>query len=184
MKDKLSFLISILLMMIVFGGIIRYVFDMSGLRFIAGFVVLIGLLVLELVSALLIYNEIKFGYILNAFISLVALLYFALVYLRAGMATLLFLGSISSIASFAFSIVSIAESKPKEKKQKPQKKVEIEKIYWPGKFVSSKTSSYYHIPSCDWAKKIKDAKQVWYGTEEEAKKAGMKRHSCIKSKVY
>ena len=61
----------------------------------------------------------------------------------------------------------------------PEKKA-VKKSYSPGKFVSSKSSNYYHAPKCDWAKKIKKANRVWYDSESSAKGAGLKKHTCLK----
>lgn len=38
--------------------------------------------------------------------------------------------------------------------------------------VASKYGKKYHWPWCTWAKKIKPENQVWFKSEEEAKKAG------------
>jgi len=52
--------------------------------------------------------------------------------------------------------------------------------YYPGKFVASSNSEYYHSPKCDWAKKINEKRRVWFNSKEEAKKKGYKMHSCLK----
>ncbi len=41
-----------------------------------------------------------------------------------------------------------------------------------GKFVGSKNSNKYHLPSCRWAKKIKEENKIWFQSKEEAEKAG------------
>ncbi len=50
----------------------------------------------------------------------------------------------------------------------------------PGKYVASKTGSVYHSPKCDWAKKIQKKNQVWFETDAQARKAGLKKHDCVK----
>lgn len=40
------------------------------------------------------------------------------------------------------------------------------------KYIGSKESNKYHLPSCQWAQKIKPENQVWFGSKEEAEKAG------------
>ncbi len=52
----------------------------------------------------------------------------------------------------------------------------------PGKFVASSNSSFYHIPTCDWAKKISKKNKVWLKDKKEAKKKKYKQHSCLKKK--
>lgn len=67
---------------------------------------------------------------------------------------------------------------------KPLKEDELLKSYKkefvPGKFVASKTGTMYHTPKCEWAKRIKKSNRVWFNTHQEAKKAGYKKHSCLK----
>lgn len=41
-----------------------------------------------------------------------------------------------------------------------------------GKFVGSKNSNKYHLPWCSGAKRIKPENQIWFQSEEEARKAG------------
>jgi len=52
--------------------------------------------------------------------------------------------------------------------------------FYPGKFIASSNSDYYHSPKCDWAKKIVQSRRVWFQSKEEAKKKGYKMHSCLK----
>ncbi len=50
-----------------------------------------------------------------------------------------------------------------------------------GQFVGSKNSDKYHLPSCRWVKKIKEANQVWFSSTEEAASKGYKPCSqCLK----
>jgi len=64
---------------------------------------------------------------------------------------------------------------------KAEKKIfKIKKIYKPGKFLGSKNSNKYHIPKCEWAKRIKAKQRIWFKTEAEAKKKGYSAHSCLK----
>lgn len=77
--------------------------------------------------------------------------------------------------------------KPKRQRRKKQliepevyeEEAKVEE-YNEGDYVASKTGKTYHVPSCDWAKKIKDENKVWFNSEDEASK-GRKPHSCIKS---
>ena len=43
-----------------------------------------------------------------------------------------------------------------------------------GKYVGSVKSDKYHLPTCEWAERIKDENRIWFQTEEEAIKAGYK----------
>ena len=49
----------------------------------------------------------------------------------------------------------------------------------PGKFVASSQSNTYHLPRCEWAKKIHKTRQVWFKSKDEAWEKGYRAHSCI-----
>ena len=49
-----------------------------------------------------------------------------------------------------------------------------------GAFVASKNSKVYHLPSCQYAKRIKDANKIWFRSAEEARNTGYSPHSCVK----
>lgn len=55
----------------------------------------------------------------------------------------------------------------------------IEETFDPGKYVASITGSVYHSPRCEWAKKIKKKKQVWFSDKSEAREKGYKAHECV-----
>ena len=50
----------------------------------------------------------------------------------------------------------------------------------PGKYVASKTGKKFHVPKCDWAKKINKSRQVWFNDQDEAKQKGLKPCDCVK----
>lgn len=50
------------------------------------------------------------------------------------------------------------------------------------KLVGSINSNIYHHPDCPWAKKISPTNQIWFDSEEEARKAGYVR--CEKFNQY
>jgi len=43
-----------------------------------------------------------------------------------------------------------------------------------GKYLGSRNSDKYHLPTCKWAKTIKEKNQVWFESPEEAEAAGYK----------
>ncbi|SRR3989338_4339344 len=49
----------------------------------------------------------------------------------------------------------------------------------PGKYVASKQSNRYHEPKCDWAKKIKEERRLWFADKKEAQKKGYRKHECV-----
>lgn len=44
----------------------------------------------------------------------------------------------------------------------------------PGKYVASKSGSYYHFPWCAGALRIKDTNKIWFATKQEAENRGLK----------
>ena len=69
-----------------------------------------------------------------------------------------------------------------EEKEKfvEEKDEEIKTNFSPGKYIASETGKKYHIPKCDWAKKISKKNIVWFDDEQEAKKKGYEACKCIK----
>jgi len=61
----------------------------------------------------------------------------------------------------------------------PKRETKVETKFSPGKFVASKNSNVYHIPKCDWAKKIVKSRQLWFNSKNEAWENGYKAHSCV-----
>ncbi len=52
-------------------------------------------------------------------------------------------------------------------------------VHVPGKYVASISSTYYHEPKCEWAKKIMKSRQVWFNDKKEAWEKGLKKHDCV-----
>ena len=75
--------------------------------------------------------------------------------------------------------VGSEENKKEDDRLGIREAAEVNVPYDPGKYVASKNSDYYHAPKCDWAKKIKKERQVWFNNLEEAKKKGYRSHECI-----
>ncbi len=55
----------------------------------------------------------------------------------------------------------------------------VSTTFTPGKYVASKTSNYYHAPTCEWAKKIMKSRQIWFQDKKEAWEKGLKKHGCV-----
>ena len=49
-----------------------------------------------------------------------------------------------------------------------------------GIFVASKNSKIYHLPDCQYVKRIKDANKIWFKSAKEAGERGYSPHSCVK----
>ena len=69
---------------------------------------------------------------------------------------------------------TVVKTRAKTTTKKPAKT-----SYSPGKLVASKASNIYHLPKCEWAKKIKSHRRVWFKNKEEAWEKGYRAHSCV-----
>ena len=49
----------------------------------------------------------------------------------------------------------------------------------PGKLVASKQSNQFHEPKCEWAKKIRKERRLWFSSKQEAWEKGYRSHSCV-----
>lgn len=98
------------------------------------------------------------------------------------------LTTLLSAVGFLMATVSIKEEvKAKEPEIEPPKEVKVRPYgekkkteFKPGKYVASTAGNVYHIPKCDWAKRINRKNRVWLKGKAEAKKKGFKAHSCVK----
>lgn len=50
-----------------------------------------------------------------------------------------------------------------------------------GMFVASKNSKIYHLPDCNYAKKIKEENKIYFKSAEEAREKGFSPHSCAEN---
>jgi len=173
-EGKFSFLILDIILLIVFVGFIRIIFDMHRFFFIAEFLFLGALMLVALISIVSIYNDIKFGWTLLSFVFTLILVDLLVIYLLKSPKTFLFMPTaITALIGF---IISAAHIKGPEKSVE---KIKVKKEFKPGKFIASKSGKKFHSPKCEWAKKIKKANAVWFNSKEEAKKAGYKVDDCI-----
>ncbi len=60
------------------------------------------------------------------------------------------------------------------------KNIKVETEFTPGKYVASLRSNQYHEPRCDWAKKIKRERQVWFKEKNDAWERGYRAHACVR----
>jgi len=51
-----------------------------------------------------------------------------------------------------------------------------------GIFVGSRNSDKYHLPDCQWAKRIKKENEIWFKSEKEAQEKGYKPCGCVSHK--
>jgi len=48
-----------------------------------------------------------------------------------------------------------------------------------GAFVASKNSKIYHLPSCQYVKRIKEENKIYFKSAEEAREKGFSPHNCV-----
>ena len=170
------FLMMELIFLISFIGIFLITLNLGGLFLISELALLFVLVFFSLISAILIYYKVRFGSVLSMLILAVILGDLLFIYSKsiAVDRSMFFITLLFSLIGFIISVGSIKREEEIEEEQTP-----VVETYTPGKYVASKTGSVYHAPKCDWAKKIKENKQVWFDSEKEAKKK-YKPHSCIK----
>ncbi len=159
------------ILLITFLGLINMIFNLHRLAFYLEFLILLGLVLVAIISAIGINNNFRWAWILLTLFFVFVFLDMLLIY--AISTPQLFLPLIIiTIVGFFISLFSI--------KPKVEEVEEVKKTFEPGKYIASKTGSKYHAPKCDWAKKIKKKNAVWFNSKEEAKKAGYKADSCVK----
>ena len=166
-----AFVLQIVLL-VVFLGLIRMIFDLHRFAFIGNLLILLGLIVIAFIAVMGINGNNKWGWILLTLLFVGVFLDMVFVYVLSApkpglFSTLL----IATVAGFFISLLSI---------ENPKTEKEVKKTFKPGKYIASKTGSKYHAPKCEWAKKIKKANAVWFNNKQEAKKAGYKADSCVK----
>ena len=200
-RNTALFLVTDIIVLIVFIGLIFLTFNLSGLFIIGELALLFALLFFSLVALVAVYYKIRFGSTLLMSIFAIVLINLLFIYFKKGSinSAVFFITMLLSLIGFLIAVASIkrdddeledeapiieenqetmVEEKPNpfvEERQKP-----IPETTKPGKFAASKTGSSYHAPKCEWAKKIKKEKLVWFDSEDAAKKDGYKAHSCLK----
>ena len=171
-EAKLGFLFMNIVLLIVFVGFIKLVFDLHRFLFIAEFLFLGVLMLMALVSIVSIYNNIRFGWALMALLLGLVLVNLLFIYLlKSPKSGILLPAAAVGLIGLVISLVNI--------KGHEEEDSNIKREFKPGKYIASRTGSKFHSPKCDWAKKIKKANAVWFDSKEEASKAGYKADDCV-----
>ena len=171
-EAKLGFLFMNIVLLIVFVGFIKLVFDLHRFLFIAEFLFLGVLMLMALVSIVSIYNNIRFGWALMALLLGLVLVNLLFIYLlKSPKSGILLPAAAVGLIGLVISLVNI--------KGPEEEDSNVKKEFKPGKYIASRTGSKFHSPKCDWAKKIKKANAVWFDSKEEASKAGYKADDCV-----
>ena len=172
--EKFTTFVMHIVLLITFIGLINMIFNLHRYAFYGELLILLGLLVIAIISAIGINNNFRWAWILLT-------LFFVFVFLDMILIYIISTAEVESfspliilvIVGFFISIFSIEKPKVEDEE-------EVKKTFMPEKYIESKTGAKYHAPKCDWAKKIKKKNAVWLNSKEEAKKAGYKADSCVK----
>ena len=172
--EKFTAFVMYIVLLITFLGLINMIFNLHSYAFYIEFIILLGLILVAIISAIGINNNLRWAWILLTLFFVFVFLDMILIYLISTAEIELFLELIILvIIGFFISLFSI-------ERPKVEAEEEVKKTFEPGKYIASKTGAKYHAPKCDWAKKIKKKNAVWFNSKEEAKKAGYKADSCVK----
>ena len=184
---KFTTFVMYVILLVTFLGLINMIFGLHRFAFIAEFLILLGLFLVALISVIGINTDSRWAWILLKIFFIFVFLDMLLINAVSASKSpyflhLLVIAGVGFFISF-FSIpkkVEEAEEKKATKSVKSSKTTSTKKTFTPGKYIASKTGVKYHVPKCDWAKRIKKSNAVWFNSKEAAKKAGYKKDACVK----
>lgn len=177
--SKFSFFVTDIILLIVFLGLARTIFKLKGLGFLLELLAVLILLFISFIALIPAYSGSKGGWGFLSGIFFLILLDLLVIYIRTGISGKVYLGTLLFAAiGFVISAANIKEDEEDYEEPIEGEKEEVYTNFEPGKYVASKSGSTYHVPKCDWAKKIKKKNQVWFDDAKEAKKK-FKAHSCV-----
>ena len=176
--SKFSFFIIDIVLLMVFLGLILIIFKFSGMGFLLELLAIVILLFISFIALIPAYSGSRgaWGFLSGVFILILLNLF--VIHLRTNFTGKLYLLTLL-LAAIGFVVSSLNIKEEEFEESIEEGKEEIYTNFEPGKYVASKTGTTYHIPKCDWAKKIKQKNQVWLGSHEEAKRKDYKKHSCL-----
>lgn len=182
-------------------SMILVVFQLSGWAFALSLILLLGVLLWGLLGAMTVYGSIRWSWSFLMPVPIVMLVYSLVVYTRQGMIEYLGILITGAIILFLVTVINMrlvadSDAQPKvqvyerlpekvepvkaQKASSTAKSASVSSSVTPGRFVASKFGTTYHTAKCDWAKKVRKRNQVWFKTKDEAKRAKLRPHSCIK----
>lgn len=188
---KLRPLLMYIALLVTFLSLISMVFNLHRLAFIVEFLILLALMLLGLIAAIGISSNMRWAWILMAWLLGFVLADMALINIISAEKTpyFLYIAAIA-VAGFFISLFSIEKEKMEEAKPesmraadkagKKEAENKVEKSFKPGKYIASITGAKFHSPKCDWAKKIRKSNAVWFDNKEDAIKAGYKADECVR----
>ena len=186
--ERIRLLLYGLLLLLLFFGLIEVFID-GGRKFLL--LEMLGLLFLVLLSLIAFIGYRSWGKRVLMAVFLLYILNLILIWAVKGKLYIMLL--LLAVIGFFLSIFAeMPKPQPPSKaKEEPHsmvfepaasvpKKTEPVKTFSPGRFVASSQSNQFHAPTCDWAKKIQKARQVWFQDQDDAFEKGYRKHSCLK----
>jgi len=187
MTNKCLLAVIDVLLILMFWGLIKKVAYLGGKAFALEWIAIIVLLILTVFGLVSAYSGRKTGWALLLLVFTLTLLNFLL--MKFGIQEMKFwsLTFIVTLIGFLITLVKNPEA-CKECEVEPEPVVEgynngkdkVYKNFEPGKYVASKTGKKFHVPKCEWAKKINPKKMVWFDDKKQAKSKGYGDCNCTK----
>jgi len=177
--SKTSFFITDIILLIVFLGLIKIIFDLNRFFFLGELALAIFLICIAFISLIGAFSNENWGWIGLSVVYAILLLNLLFIHARDHSSRLLLLTIFIAVIGFIIAVAKIKRSEDEEEFFEEPEVEEVTTTHEPGKYVASATGSSYHAPNCDWAKKIKEKNRVWFDDEKDAKKR-FKPHSCLK----
>jgi len=154
-------------------------FRLRGLGFLLELLAIVILLFIAFIALIPAYSGSRGGWGFLSGVFFLILLDVLVIYMRTNISNKTFLlTSLFAAIGFVISSANIRKEEEYEEPVEEEKEEEVYTNFEPGKYVASNRGTTYHIPKCDWAKKIKEKNRVWFDDEKEAKKK-FKKHSCV-----
>ncbi len=191
---NIGFFITDFILLIVFLGLISIIFRFDGLPFLLELIFGIILLFAAFIALIPAYSGSRFSWAVLAGVFSLVLLDLLSIHLKTALISTVFLLTLLFAAiGFIVSVWCILDIKEKEKIKKPlkepikkeevkQEKKEVHIHFDPGKYVASKKRTVYHLPKCDWVRRIKRENRVWFQSTQEAKRKGYQPHEDCSTK--
>ena len=178
-KNIINFLVMDIILATVFIGMLLLVFEFHRFFLAGELIILAALILIDAIALIAVFNGIRWGYAILSLSFAVLLIDLLVIYfLTRAIETTFFITMVISAIGFIVSVINIKEEKAEVMEEPMEKGKEAAAEFKPGKYIASKTASYYHAPKCDWAKKIKKNNQIWL-SEEQVKEKGLKKHDCL-----
>ena len=195
-RPPTSFFAMIFAMLFVVIGFILIVFGIHRFAFVFELGILLMLIFLIAFALLVIYHNKKWGWTILSAVLILLLVDVFFIYLLTGIFDTAYLTTVVfSVIGLGISLISLREPKQKqggseigeyEKAKdyypfidKMEPEAGIEKTFTPGKFIASKKANKFHVPKCDWAKRIGKQNQLWFNSKEEAESKGFEADKCV-----